>query len=341
MEIKNYLIILLILYILYLKKNDIIKAFILLKLKWLLIEKSNNKHQNKTEFDEISNFINEKITLNLEKNIVDKDMLEMCKYSLIGGKKIRPLIFISIFNSLSEIKSFKETPKHIYEMSMVIEYIHCASLILDDIMDNDMIRRDKLANYIKFGQSNSLLTTGIICNLSILNLLTSLEIFNKCPSNNKNLILIIGRFLTDIIQELTMGQFFDVINKDIPIKELINKKTSSLFEFCFVVPWLLVNKTENDEKLHDGIKRMRNIGKIFGNIFQIADDFEDYISDKQKKIYNVNIILKNGKESAFNTFNEKVNKFKTLCSIYHINNIVLENIIEQLNKKVVENYSLI
>lgn len=340
MEIKNYLIILLILYILYLKRNDFFKAYILLKIKWFLIEKSNNKDQTQTQLDEISNFINDKITLNLEKNIADKDMLEMCKYSLIGGKKIRPLIFISIFNSLSEIKSFKETPNHIYEMSTVIEYIHCASLILDDIMDNDMIRRNKLANYIKFGQSNSLLTTGIICNLSITNLLTSLEILNKNPIN-KNLVLIIGRFLTDIIHELTMGQFFDVINKDISIKELINKKTSSLFEFCFVVPWLLVNKTENDEKLHDGIKRMRNIGKIFGNIFQIADDFEDYISDKQKKIYNVNIVLKNGKESAFNTFNETVNKFKTLCSIYHINNKVLENIIEQLNKKVVENYSLI
>ena len=97
MEIKNYLIILLILYILYLKKNDIFKAYILLKIKWFLIENSNNKHQHKTECDEMSKIINDKISLNLEKNIVDKDMLEMCKYSLIGGKKIRPLIFISVF----------------------------------------------------------------------------------------------------------------------------------------------------------------------------------------------------------------------------------------------------
>ena len=126
MDQKNYLIILLLLYITYLKIPDIQKIILT---NFLVINDDENKIIKNTLFDNFSLLINKKIKDNLNNNINDKHMLEMCEYSLIGGKKLRPLIFISIYNSITNNIN---VPDYIYDLALVIEYLHCSSLILDD-----------------------------------------------------------------------------------------------------------------------------------------------------------------------------------------------------------------
>lgn len=318
MDQKNYLIILLMLYILYLKLPTI-KNFILINL--LVIDDKKNKIITKnTIFDK-------KIKDNLNKHISDKHMLEMCEYALIGGKKIRPLIFISIYKSITKNNNI---PNYIYDLALVVEYLHCSSLILDDIMDGDYLRRDKLANFIKFGRSKSLLCSITICNVAVNNLLEGIEKLNEINSNQKISLMIID-FINQMIKDLTMGQYFDITNNDINIQDLIKKKTSSLFEFCFVIPWLCTNYNIDSVNLEEGINEMKYLGKLFGNIFQIADDFEDYYSDIEKN--NVNIILKYNKYKSYQFYKKNVSIFQEYSLLYKVNNETLNDIITSINSK--------
>lgn len=315
------------LYILYLKLPTI-KKFILINL--LVIDDKKNKIITKnTIFDK-------KIKDNLNKHISDKHMLEMCEYALIGGKKIRPLIFISIYKSITKNNNI---PNYIYDLALVVEYLHCSSLILDDIMDGDYLRRDKLANFIKFGRSKSLLCSITICNVAVNNLLEGIQKLNEINNSNQKISLMIIDFINQMIKDLTMGQYFDITNNDINIQDLIKKKTSSLFEFCFVIPWLCTNYNIDSVNLEEGINEMKYLGKLFGNIFQIADDFEDYYSDIEKN--NVNIILKYNKYKSYQFYKKNVATFQEYTLLYKINNETLNDIIASINSKVNKYYNLI
>ncbi len=81
-------------------------------------------------------------------------LAESMKYSLLsGGKRIRPVLFLSALDALGADYA-KETP-----LAVAIECIHTYSLIHDDLpaMDNDDYRRGRLSNHKMFGEGNAIL----------------------------------------------------------------------------------------------------------------------------------------------------------------------------------------
>ena len=94
------------------------------------------------------NCINQVLSNYLE-NIENESLKEKLEYSLDGGKRLRSMIvyeLCSIFNIDNESKNL---------LILSVEFLHSASLILDDLpsMDNDTYRRNKLTVHSKYGKT--------------------------------------------------------------------------------------------------------------------------------------------------------------------------------------------
>ena len=96
--------------------------------------------------------INDALILTIDKKleIVDNSFLktyyeEIKSYILAGGKRIRPLLCIATYNAFSELNDEK-----IITPSTGVEFLHNASLIHDDIIDNDNYRRGNPAFHYRF-----------------------------------------------------------------------------------------------------------------------------------------------------------------------------------------------
>lgn len=96
----------------------------------------------------------EKYLDEIKKNQVNNNLFESMKYSLISkGKRIRPIIVMAFY----ELCGGKSS--EILKFALAIEMVHTYSLIHDDLpaMDNDIMRRGKPCNHVKFGEDIALL----------------------------------------------------------------------------------------------------------------------------------------------------------------------------------------
>jgi farnesyl diphosphate synthase len=93
----------------------------------------------------------------------NSNLVPSMKYgSLSGGKKIRSSIIIGVG------KIFNIKPKKLLNICAAVECIHSYSLIHDDLpcMDNDRMRRGKLATHVKFGESTAILAGNSLLTLA-------------------------------------------------------------------------------------------------------------------------------------------------------------------------------
>ena len=105
------------------------------------------------------------------------------KYACDGGKRIRPLILILAYESVRAGKtttgngscnnnnySSAKIGEDTFIAASAIELLHTESVIHDDIIDEENLRRGKPSFHVKYGYNNSILTAdfvlGIILNLS-------------------------------------------------------------------------------------------------------------------------------------------------------------------------------
>ena len=238
--------------------------------------------------DLINNSINDDLLL----NIPTAALREPIVYSLTGGKRWRPIIYLSLFQT-SNINL--ETFPPLINMCLFLEYIHTASLILDDMpmMDNDDYRRDRLTLHKVYGEAS--------CKLSSLQLLLlAQKHFNSCLLELKclgyyssdNQYMEINKMLNDEIYRylgisgLCYGQYMDLnLSKSDKDKymEMITNKTGSLFILAFKLGYVLSRRTSRY------LDKIEEIGKYFGYLYQILDDIEDYEDDKDK--HNNNILM--------------------------------------------------
>ena len=218
------------------------------------------------------------------------------KYGLFpGGKKIRSKILIDI-GSLFSINY-----KTLIVIGAAVECIHAYSLIHDDLpcMDNDNLRRGKLATHKKFGES-----TAILAGNSLLTI--AFEILSNSKFNLQNELKI---ELINLISKcaghegIAGGQFSDLYfeKKKIPIKKILEmqiKKTGKLFSYCCMAPVILSKKKKY-------IKKFEKIGSQIGLLFQIADDLIDENSSIKKAGKKTKKDFKKGKATLIGLLGQK------------------------------------
>jgi len=339
--IKNIIIICLILVIIYLNIDKLYKFYKNIRKDYYssqaLEVKSNLSNMKKEQ-----ELIQIAIKKNIKKLVNDKKLREVLLYSVIEGKKVRPIIVTSIYRKLVDIQ---DLPEYVMQCAMAIEYIHASSLVMDDIMDDDDYRRGKMSLHIRYNSTIAQLAAILLFSIGLENIFDGLDKLQKeKPDANKNISLLIGNIFSKLLHELIIGQYLDVSMPDNVfsqdkikgIENVIHKKTSSLFEYSFVIPWILANYNKSDEELEKGIKNMTDISRKFGLMFQISDDFEDYIQDKEKSDSNMtmNYVINLGYSDAYKEYNKIVQDFKLTASNENILTKELSEIEGYLTKKV-------
>jgi len=246
----------------------------------------------------------------LKSNLLNDELSKAIIYgSMNGGKRIRPFI-VSVFAKIAKIKK-----NNYLRLSAAIESIHSYSLIHDDLpsMDNDDYRRGKLSVHKKFNEAKAILAGDALHDFAF-------EILSDKKTHKKsnvriNLIEKLSKVLG--AKGLAGGQSLDLLfeNMNVTVNQILKMylmKTSGLFSYCCVAPFISAEKNKKD------IKFAEEFGNLYGLIFQILDDINDETENflflgktpgKDKRQGKSTFVSYVDKEQAVNFCRKKINKF--------------------------------
>lgn len=223
---------------------------------------------------------------------------DACEYALLnGGKRFRPALVLMIANALDKGNDATQA-------ALAIEYFHTASLVVDDLpsMDNDDERRNKPSVHKAYGEPAALLVSYALIAAGYGCIATNA----KQMDSDKVCILALENATHNTgLFGATGGQFIDLYPPDLSLetlRDVIHKKTVSLFEIAFVFGWLFGGGAT--EKL-DLVKKAAS---HFGTAFQITDDLGDVEQDIANKRF-VNVAVTFGKEKAEQIVQEEIEGF--------------------------------
>lgn len=211
----------------------------------------------------------------LESNIpMVKDVLE---YVLTcGGKRIRPLVLLLSARALSN-----HSQKHI-DLAAVIELIHTATLLHDDVVDDSTLRRGHKTANIVWGNDASVLVGDFLYSRA----------FQIVVEIKHETILNIFAKATPFIAEGEILQLVNCHNPDTTEQfyfDVIERKTAKLFEIAAQLGAVLSTESQHD------IESMRKFGLHLGLAYQLIDDALDYSQSTDATGKNVGQDISEGK----------------------------------------------
>lgn len=202
------------------------------------------------------------------------------------GKQLRPMfVFLSA-------KLFGEVNESTYRAASLVELLHTATLVHDDVVDDSLERRGFFSVYALWKNKASVLVGDY---LLAKGLLLSLE-------NNDFRIL---QYLSDAVRQMSEGELLQMeksrtlnMDEDVYFEIIRNKTASLLASACAAGAW----STSQNEEIAG---KMKAFGEKVGMAFQIKDDLFDYASQDVGKP----------------TGNDIKEKKLTLPLIYALNNV--------------------
>lgn len=242
---------------------------------------------------------------------------DACEYALInGGKRFRPSLVLMIAKALN-------FGADVFPAAIGIEYFHTASLIADDLpcMDNDDERRNKPATHRVYGESTALLATyaliaaGYACLAQNARLIKNSNHPFSSESNHLCVLALENATFNTGLQGATGGQLMDLSPPNLSLevlREVIHKKTVTLFEISFVLGWLFGGGDAA------GLDLVKKCAAHFGMAFQIADDIDDRAQDIANN-HPLNIANVIGLEDAKRMFHEEMKLFHLTLSELKLN----------------------
>lgn len=193
-------------------------------------------------------------------------LVNAARYAVLGtGKRFRPIVSIATAMALGA------EDKDVIDPACAIEFVHAASLIMDDLpcMDDAKLRRGKPACHILYGEDITLLTA-----ISLLN--QSYAVISAASSLDYETRVRISSILADSVgfDGLAFGQALDLHAQtdevDITQLEVMQKqKTASLFVAATEIG-ALVAGAKNEQ-----LELVKQFGLHMGRAFQILDDLLD------------------------------------------------------------------
>ncbi len=188
---------------------------------------------------------------------------QMSRYIITsGGKRLRPLLLLLC------AKATGYEGKHHYPLAVVIELIHTATLLHDDVVDESNIRRGgDSANEI-WGNAASVLVGDFLYSRAF-------EIMVEPDSMQ------IMRILSKATNMIAEGEVMQLLNiRNIGISQsdyygVIERKTACLFKAACQIGAILSNTSKST------VKALGDYGLHLGNAFQVIDDVLDYESSTE------------------------------------------------------------
>ncbi len=180
-----------------------------------------------------------------------------------GGKRLRPILLLLMARALGY-----QGKEHI-NLAAVIEFIHTATLLHDDVVDeSDMRRGNDTANAL-FGNAASVLVGDYLYSRS----------FQMMVESNS---LDVMDVLADTTNRIAEGEVMQLMNVNDPdtsmasYLKVIEHKTATLFEAATHLAGLLAGCDSEQ------LAAVRDYGLRLGNAFQMIDDALDYVADEDK-----------------------------------------------------------
>lgn len=218
----------------------------------------------------------------------ESEFIEPLKYSLEGGKRIRPIILTLAAESVGKIDD------NTFSASCAVEFLHMESIIHDDIIDNETMRRQKDPFHIKYGYNTSVLTGDFVLGL-ILGICSKLDNARITKDLATTAMLMSEGEMIETRLENSDDVTFDDYLK------VIEYKTATAFEVAARTGAIIANGTE------DQIEALSNYGINLGIAYQIRDDLFDW--KNEEKLFNILIKKTTDPRDVFNKMEELLKEY--------------------------------
>jgi len=218
----------------------------------------------------------------------ESEFIEPLKYSLEGGKRIRPIILTLSAESIGKIDD------NTFAASCAIELLHMESIIHDDIIDNETMRRQKDPFHIKYGYNTSVLTGDFV-----LGLILAISSRLNNPRITKDLgstamLMSEGEMIETRLETGEDVTFDDYL-------KVIEYKTATAFEVAARAGAIIAKGTEEQ------IEALSEYGINLGIAYQIRDDLFDW--KNEDKLFNILIKKSSDPRDVFNKMEELLKEF--------------------------------
>jgi octaprenyl-diphosphate synthase len=193
-----------------------------------------------------------------------------------GGKRIRPVLVLLLANAYG----YRGVAHH--ELAAVVEFIHTATLLHDDVVDESSMRRGRQTANALFGNAASVLVGDFLYSRS----------FQMMVGLNNMRVMEILSEATNVIAEGEVLQLLNMHDPDVTQDSYLNvirSKTAKLFEAAAQVGALIAGATDKQ------IEAAGEYGRSLGTAFQLIDDVLDYAGDAAEIGKNVGDDLREGK----------------------------------------------
>ena len=193
-----------------------------------------------------------------------------------GGKRLRPLLALlsaKVFNYQGDVH---------YLLAAIIEFIHTATLLHDDVVDESDLRRGNETANALFGNAASVLVGDFLYSRA----------FEMMVEVDDMRVMKILATTTNVIAEGEVMQLMNVHDAGTTEQkylEVILCKTAKLFEAAAQLGAILCNRDEQE------VQAMADYGRYLGTAFQLIDDVMDYSSNSEQMGKNVGDDLAEGK----------------------------------------------
>ena len=193
-----------------------------------------------------------------------------------GGKRLRPIL------AVLSAKSFDYQGGMHYLLAAIIEFIHTATLLHDDVVDESDLRRGNETANALFGNAASVLVGDFLYSRA----------FEMMVDVDDMRIMQILATTTNVIAEGEVMQLMnvhDAATTEDKYLQVIHCKTAKLFEAATQLGAILCNREEKE------VQAMAAYGRYLGTAFQLIDDVMDYSSNSEEMGKNVGDDLAEGK----------------------------------------------
>ncbi len=193
-----------------------------------------------------------------------------------GGKRLRPALLLLVSRALGA-----ETAQR-FNLAAVVEFIHTATLLHDDVVDDSTLRRGRATANASFGNPASVLVGDFLYSRA----------FQMMLDANDMRVMAILADATNIIAEgevLQLMNMHDASLDEAGYLRVIRSKTAKLFEASARLGAVLAGASGELEEACAGY------GQALGTAFQVIDDVLDYDGDTKEMGKNLGDDLREGK----------------------------------------------
>ncbi len=192
-----------------------------------------------------------------------------------GGKRLRPLLVLMVANALG----YQGNQHH--QTAAIVEFIHTATLLHDDVVDESDRRRGRETANSLFGNAASVLVGDFLYSRAF-QMMVAIDQMD------------IMKILSDTTNKIAEGEVLQLMNCNDPNAteasyfKVIENKTAILFAAACELGAIIAGQKHQCENLH-------RYGLHLGLAFQLMDDALDYVADSEELGKNVGDDLAEGK----------------------------------------------